>query len=200
MGSCSCVLLRRRGFRAAAVERLLEVAQLEEVLDAGQQLDLIDGLGEEVVAAAFAGALHVAELVQGGDHDDGDVAITRIVLEEAADLKAAAFGHHDVEQDEVGDLTLDCEERGFAIARQPNLYSQRFKVGLEQFEDLGVIVDDQDLGWGVAAWIAAHSSWRSGFLRSLTQTGAVCNRQTGVRSGSVAWLVGNPVDVYIALA
>jgi len=59
-------------------------------------------LADKIIGTAIDSALDVAELVQGGNHDDGDVAGVGVVLEPPADLESAHLGHHHVEQDQVG--------------------------------------------------------------------------------------------------
>ena len=75
---------------------------VEQRPDPAEQLDLVDRLGEEVVGAGLDAALEVAGLVQGGDHQDGDVLRRRVGPEPLADLEAAELRHHHVEQDQVG--------------------------------------------------------------------------------------------------
>src|SRR5262245_12265513 len=55
-----------------------DVLELEHVLDALQQLDLVDRLAEEVIGAGFDGPLDVACFVQGGDHQDHDLPRGRV--------------------------------------------------------------------------------------------------------------------------
>ena len=88
--------------RPALVERVLVLPAPQGGGDAQQQLGLVDRLGQEVVGAGLDGAVDVAGLVEGGDHEDGDVARRRVRREALAHLEAADLRHHDVEQDQVG--------------------------------------------------------------------------------------------------
>jgi len=86
----------------------------------------------------------VADLVERGDHHDGDGAGGGVGLDLPADLEAAHAGHHHVEQDEIGLDLIELRDRLLAVGRGVDLTGQRFEVGLEQLEVLGVIVDNED--------------------------------------------------------
>ncbi|NTV91257.1 MAG: family 43 glycosylhydrolase, partial [Clostridiales bacterium] len=50
---------------------------------------------------------------EGGDHNDGDMGRLRIAFHAAADFEAADFGHHNVQQNQIGHFAVDDFE-GFA--------------------------------------------------------------------------------------
>ena len=66
----------------------LQDAHAQEAANAGHQFQLIDWLGEEVIAAALDGAFKVADFVKRGDHDDDGVAEVWVLLDLLADFKA----------------------------------------------------------------------------------------------------------------
>src|SRR5258708_6938705 len=57
-----------------AFEFAFEVAHAEKAFDAREKFEFVDRFGEEVVGSGFDAAFDVAKLVEGGDHNDGDVA------------------------------------------------------------------------------------------------------------------------------
>jgi len=63
---------------------------------------LVDGLGEVFIGADLEARDNVLRIAARGDQDDGDEGEALVGLELAAHLEAVELGHHDVEQDEVG--------------------------------------------------------------------------------------------------
>jgi hypothetical protein len=124
------------------------LADAEEGFDAGEEFELVDGFGEEVVGAGFDAAFDVAELVEGGDHEDGDVAGFGVGFEAAADFEAGHAGHHDVEEDEVGFDLGDFFEGIDAINGDVEGAVEGFEVGEKELDVLGDVVDDEDGGGG----------------------------------------------------
>src|SRR5690606_7994163 len=109
-----------------------------------EQFELVDGLGDEVVGAAFAGLFDVAQFVEGGDHEDLDVAGGRVALELAADLEPAHAGHHDVQEDQVGVVSGNLLEGFDSVEGGDEPDRKAFEERLEQFDVLDVVIDDQD--------------------------------------------------------
>ncbi len=64
----------------------------------------VDGLGEVAIDAEAETALLILD---DGEDDDGDVHGGGIVLENGGHIEAIHLGHHDVEDDEAGDLFAD---------------------------------------------------------------------------------------------
>lgn len=133
-------------FGEGAFELLFEESDAEEGFDASAEFDAVDGFGEEVVGAGFDGAFDVADFGEGGDHDDGDVACVGCFFEFFAELEAGHAGHHDVEEDEVGGALFDGAEGVEAVGGGADGAAEFFEVGLEEFEILFVVVDDEDGG------------------------------------------------------
>ena len=72
-------------------------------------LDAVDDVGDDdlgfdeiVVYTEGLGAFFVAVLAEGGQHDDLEVGGLGRVAKDVEDIETADFGHHDVEDDEVG--------------------------------------------------------------------------------------------------
>ena len=78
------------------------------------QLGAIHGLGEKVLGAGAQPEHPGVAIVQGGDHDDGNVLGGEVALDLARHLVAVHARHHDVEQDQVGRLLRHHGERFLA--------------------------------------------------------------------------------------
>lgn len=139
-----------------AVEFGFVLADAEEGFDAGDEFELVDGFGEEVVGAGFDAAFDVAEFVEGGDHEDGDVAGFGVGLEAAADFEAGHAGHHDVEEDEVGFDLGDFFQSVDAVDGDVEGAVEGFEVGEEEFDVLGDVVDDEDGGGGELGFVGGR--------------------------------------------
>jgi hypothetical protein len=101
-----------------SLELILEVAYPQQASNAAQELDLIHGLGEEIIGSCLNPTLEVGCLVESSDHQDQQVPGRRIGSNLAADFKAREPRHHDVEKKEVGLEILDYAECLFAIMRR----------------------------------------------------------------------------------
>ncbi|KAJ3049423.1 hypothetical protein HK102_012508, partial [Quaeritorhiza haematococci] len=124
------------------------VADPQQAADPAEQLDLVDGLGQEVVGPGLDPALEVGRLVEGGDHQDQQVLGLGVGPELAADLEAGEPRHHDVEQQEVGLELLDDLQRLLAVARRADVAIDVPQVRFQQLDVLGVVVGDHDFGAG----------------------------------------------------
>jgi hypothetical protein len=69
-----------------------------------------------------------------------------IGLQTFADLVAVEAGHDDVEEDQVGVVLGRGAEGHVSVGQGEHLVSLAAEVGLEEFEVLGRVVDDQDPG------------------------------------------------------
>jgi len=152
------------------VEFAFVLAAAEHGADADEQLVLLDRFGNEVVGADVGGALHVAGLVQGRDHEDRYVVGRGVGAEALAHLEAAEARHHDVEQNQVGLPGCDLLQRLFAVGRGAQLVATIAQVGLQQLHPLGVVVGDKDarrpvLGGGFGRRRGAHTDLGCGARR-----------------------------------
>src|SRR5262249_35691226 len=112
--------------------------------DAQQQFAFVDGLGDKVVGAGLDGTLDVAGVIEGGDHDDADVARGRVGAQALADLEAADLRHHDVEEDQVGLPGGDLVQRFLAVGGGADVVTAVAEVRLDQLDALRVVVGDED--------------------------------------------------------
>ena len=85
------------------------------------QLGPIHGLGEEVLGSGAQPEHPGVAIVEGGDHDDGNVLGGEVALESCGHLVAVHARHHDVEQDEVGRLLRHHGERFLAAGGGPEV-------------------------------------------------------------------------------
>ena len=106
-------------------------AQFDEVFDAGQEHLGVEGFGDVVVGSGFKALEHVFFGGFGGEEDDGDVTGGDVFFQGVAELVAVEFGHHDVADDQVGDLFEGFGEALFAIYRFNDCV-----LGLERFSDV----------------------------------------------------------------
>ena len=118
--------------------------QPDEALHPGDQRNVVDRLGEEVVGAGFEPGHPVRRLVEGGDDDDRDMGGARIGLQAPAGLEAVHARHHDVEKDDVAlaagaDLDrlrpVHCGDHLEVLGRQARL--EELYIG-------DVVVDDEN--------------------------------------------------------
>src|SRR5262249_56878002 len=104
--------------------------------DAQQEVACVDGVGEVVVGAGLGGVFDVAGLVQGGDHEDGDVLGGGVGAQPLAHLEAADLGHHDVQKHQVGPPLFDQGQGLLAVGGGARLVVALAQVGLEQLHPL----------------------------------------------------------------
>ena len=75
----------------------------------GVEFDVVDefvegeeGFDEVGLDAEFVGAGAAGVVGEGGHHDDGEVFVGGLAAEVLQEVEAVHFGHHDVEEHEVG--------------------------------------------------------------------------------------------------
>ena len=103
-----------------ALDRVLVALDPGQGRHPGQQLALVDRLGQEVVGAGLQG-LHLLLVAARGDHHDRQVGGVGLLADPAAHLVAVHAGHHDVQEDEVDLGPVDRLQRllaGLADARR----------------------------------------------------------------------------------
>jgi len=119
-----------------------------------------DRLGDVVHCPGLKTGRFIADLAERGDENDRHGLGGRFFLEAPARLQAGQSGHHDIEQDEVGQL-IGSELQGFfAVASE----EQAIVLVQNLAQDLQVgrfIVDDEDLGsFVLCVQHVAYPSWR----------------------------------------
>jgi hypothetical protein len=120
----------------------------EDGADADDEFLGVEGFGQVIVGAEFETFDFVAVVVEGGEHDDGDVGGG---TEAAADAAAVETGEHEVEDDEVdgGGVCFEGVEGGGAVVDDPDVVSIAAEIELDEFGDGAVVFDDEDSGHGV---------------------------------------------------
>ena len=101
----------------------------------------VDGLGEIAIDAEAEAALLVLD---DGEDDDGDVHGGGIVFENGGHVEAIHLRHHDVENDEAGDLFADEREGFAAVFGEAHGVAGLGEFLLQQRANVRVVVDDED--------------------------------------------------------
>ncbi len=137
--------------RHALLERLVPLVDLvvqfldaQHRLHARHQRRLVDRLGQVFVGAGVEPGDDVLAVGLRGHQDDRRERHLLVRLDALGDLDAVELRHHDVEQDQVGQMLLGGDERLLAVGGLQQLVAvdaeprdQNVAVGL-------VVVDDQD--------------------------------------------------------
>lgn len=89
------------------------LAELHQVVNAGDELFQAERLADVVVAAGAEAFQHVFRLVLGGEVDDGDAVVH--VADVFADGEAVFFGQHDVQHTNVGLKFPEGGQGGLAV-------------------------------------------------------------------------------------
>ena len=126
---------------------LVEKSHLDQIAHAQEQLDLLEGLGDEIARAglerrSLALARHV-----GGQHEHGQIRLGPPRLEASQHLDAVEVGHAEIQQDQIG-LELGAEPEHLArVARAPELpIAGVAEQLLQETHHRPLVVDDQDPG------------------------------------------------------
>src|SRR3989338_3077152 len=112
--------------------------------DAFFQLSRLEGLHDVVRRAQVHPRLDVGGEAEGGREDDRDVLGLRVRLEARAHLPPLHLGHHDVEQDEVGELCLSDGEPLLAPLRDQRLVAPALEAARDHGEDVLHVVHNED--------------------------------------------------------
>jgi hypothetical protein len=129
---------------------------------AGEQLGLIERLGDEVVRPRLDGG-ELLLLAARRDHHHGQELRRGVGAQRAADRVAVHLGHDDVEQHEVDRLRRHALERLLPRAGRDDRVAARHEHRLEQADVLRQVVDDEDRAGlaHVAASVPARTSRRA---------------------------------------
>src|SRR5579859_81974 len=108
---------------------------------AGEQLVYPERLGEIIVGAEIERGNLVAFGVQRGEHDDRGGGL---LAHAAADLKTVHLGHHDVQDQEVRQLTLPKSNRLKAIAGFQYLEAACAQIAAHEVAERHLVVGDEN--------------------------------------------------------
>ena len=122
----------------------LRAAPVEHVLDAGQQLLVVVGLGQVVVRPALQPPDLVADLALGRDHDHGDLRGRELRPQMVADLESVHVRHHEVQQDQVGQFGTGHLHGLTTVGGGERLVSPLLQQEGEDPPDVWLVVDDED--------------------------------------------------------
>ena len=122
----------------------------EQGPDARHQLARAERLGDVVVGPQLEADDAVRLLGAGREHDDGQRAGLGGAAQRAADLEAVDAGQHEIEDHQVRHARPDRLERLAAVAEGVGHVPRPRQVALEQFGDVSVVFDNQDVAHGVA--------------------------------------------------
>src|SRR5205814_3492172 len=111
---------------------------------AAEHLGQLERLGNVIDTAGVEACQTVLQIIQGSHEDDGNVLGGCSALEAATDGKAVLFRHHDIEQDEIGQLAFGPPQPlGSAVGDRYSV-----PLGLQQVqhdaEVRGNIINEQD--------------------------------------------------------
>ena len=129
----------------------LSVPNAQRFLHAIAQSIAGEGFGQEVIGARSEGVSARNFPVHGRDKDDRDSRRCRVASHDLTDRKAIDVRQAQIEQDEVGRLTLDKRQ-----TVRPCLGGEDFEAGflqvtLNEFDEVRFVVNHQDFGRHVRA-------------------------------------------------
>ena len=104
----------------------------------------MEGFGDVVIRPVLQSFETVVLGIFGGKHEDERSGQHRVASHLLAELDAAHFGHHDVQNDEVRLLLLNFVLGFGAVFGRLQTVMPRGQNGREHFMDLRVIVDNED--------------------------------------------------------
>jgi hypothetical protein len=128
---------------AQLVHHLLQARQRAHP---GEERDVVDRLGEEVVGAGLQAAHPVRDVGKRGDHDQRDVACLAVRLQATAQLETVHPRHHDIGQDQVGRLAVRQLDGRGAVRCGDHVEVLGGQLDLEQFDIRRNVIDDQNPG------------------------------------------------------
>ncbi len=117
-------------------------------VDAGEEFGGIEGFGDVIDGAGVEGIEEVLEVVTGGEEDDGHGGGGGLLFESAADFESVHAGHHEVEEDEVWEVSGDAFEGLGAVGGGHDVIAGLGEHGADEPEVLDGIIDNEDTGVG----------------------------------------------------
>jgi hypothetical protein len=114
--------------------------------DARAEHDRIEGFRHEILGAGLDTAHGAFDVVEGGEHDDGQVAQTLVGLHELEGLEAIKFRHDDIQQDEIEIAFLEHLQGEPAIADLGDLVAEFLQTTAQHLAVHAVVIDDEQAG------------------------------------------------------
>ena len=112
------------------------------------ELEEIEGLADEIVAAAEAALGAVLEGVEAGKEDDGSGAVILKLTNVGTELEAGVVRHVYVQEDEVELVVAQDAEGHFGIVGTGNLEGDEFHGGADHLAGGRLVVDNEDIRRG----------------------------------------------------
>ena len=137
--------------------------QAQQVPHPHAQLGTIHGLAEKVLGSGAQPEHPGVAIVQGGDHDDGNVLGGEVALDRARHLVAVHARHHDVEQDQVGRLLAPPSRALPRRWRRSGAESLPAQHDFQQLSVVALVVHDQNAR-RVVGDVGTHRHLRSVML------------------------------------
>jgi len=125
---------------------VVEHLQPRQVFDAGDERDVVDGLGQKVIGAALEPLDLVGRLVERRHHDDRDMMGLGRRLDAAAGLEPVHARHHHVEKHDIDPFARQNIERFLAAVGRQHFEILRLKPRFEQLHVGQDVIDDENSG------------------------------------------------------
>ena len=121
------------------------------------QQNRIEGLEQIIDGAELDATRHAVHLGERRDHDHGEIAQPRLILEPGEHLKAVDFRHHHVEEDEVEGARLEERNRFLAVPGGRDIgVAFEIEMKLQRVAVVVVVIDDEDAGPSSHRSIVGH--------------------------------------------
>src|ERR687895_1577778 len=112
----------------------------EVALHRSRERRQVERLLHVIVCAGLQGLTLVLPLVQGGDHDDADVAAKNwMLLDETTNLPTVATRHHHIEENERRTDLLEQRQRFVAVVRDRDRISADLQILPNDFRVILII-------------------------------------------------------------
>jgi hypothetical protein len=113
--------------------------------DAGAEQNRVERFGKIILGAGFDAANDTFQLIDGGNHDDGDMTGLRISFELLQNAKAVEPWHHRVEQDNVEGPVADEIQCLSAVGGGFHFHSLALQAAGEHVAVALVVIRDEDV-------------------------------------------------------
>ena len=120
------------------------LSMVEGALHGVDEMLALEGLEQVVVSAAAHGVDGHADVVNGGNHDDGKLRLLAVNALEQRD--AVAVLHDDVGEDQVEGVPLENFQAFAAAGSELDVVALALERGADHGADMGLVVDDQNPG------------------------------------------------------
>lgn len=111
-------------------------------LDTRDQLLRAEGLGHVVIRTVVESCNFVGKIMHGGEHNNRNQVI--LGAKPAADLETVHLGQHQIKNNKVRSIFLDCTEYGFSIIDTVNIIANQFKVEFNEHRNRRFVVNDKN--------------------------------------------------------